>query len=149
MCKQLDGDRETAFHDARRLALHLARGQSSLLFDPMQAGVILQPGEIAYRQVPAMFNQLTGYGPSGWTERTLVKVLVTDQRAFMRWPDGSLFSLWWHGVHGFEASLRNEAVILDYGDGKPRCLSGQPCRSSRWQESQLSMAWPRCSVTQP
>jgi hypothetical protein len=122
--KQLARDRDTAFHDARRLALDLARSHSSFPFDPMQAGVVLQPGEIAYRQLPALFNQLTGYGPFGWTERTRVKVLVTDRRAFMRWPDGSLISLWWNGVHGFEANLRNETLVLDYGDGKPRCLSG-------------------------
>jgi hypothetical protein len=122
--KQLARDRRTAFHDARRLAIDLAREQSSILFDPLQAGVVLQPGETAYRQVPAWFNQLTGSGLYGWTDRTAVTVLLTDRRAFMRWPDGSLFSLWWSGVQGFEANLHNESLILDYGDGKPRCLSG-------------------------
>jgi hypothetical protein len=122
--KQLARDRHTAFHDARRLALDLVRGQSSFPFDPMQAGVVLQPGEIAYRQLPAMFNQLTGYGLFGWTEPVSVTVLLTDQRAFIRWPGGSLISLWWSSVHGFEANLHNERLILDYGDGKPKCLSG-------------------------
>jgi hypothetical protein len=122
--KHLARDRDTAFQDARRLALDLARGQSSFPFDPMQAGVVLQPCEIAYRQVPAMFNQLTGYGPFGWTQPVPVTVLLTDRRAFTRWPDGSLISLWWNNVHGFEAKLHNETLILDYGDGKARCLSG-------------------------
>jgi hypothetical protein len=122
--KQLARDRDTAFHDARRLALDLARGQSSCVFDPMHAGVVLRVGEIGYRQVPAMFNQLTGTGLFGWTQPVPVTVLVTDQRAFMRWPDGSLISLWWNNVHGFEAKLHDETLILDYGDGKPMCLSG-------------------------
>jgi hypothetical protein len=121
---QLAGDRETAFHDARRLALDLARSQSSIPFDPMHAGVVLQPGEVAYRQVPALFSQLSGHGLFGWTDLTPVTVLLTDRRALMRWPDGSLISLWWKAVQGFEASRHNETVILDYGDGNPRCLSG-------------------------
>jgi hypothetical protein len=122
--KQLARDRGSAFHDARRLALDLARGQSSIPFDPMRVGVVLQAGEIAYRQVPAMFNQLTGDGSLGWTQSVPVTVLVTDQRAFMRWPDGSLISLWWRGVQGFEANLHVDTLILDFGDGKPRRLSG-------------------------
>jgi hypothetical protein len=122
--KQLARDRDTAFHDARRLALDLARGQSSIPFDPMRAGVVLQPGETAYRQVPAMYDQLGDHGPFGWTQPVAVNVLVTDQRAFMRSPDGSLISLWWHGAQGFEANLHNETLILDYGDGQPRCLAG-------------------------
>jgi hypothetical protein len=122
--KQLARDRDTAFHDARRLALDLARGRSRLPFDPMHAGVVLQPGEIAYRQVPAMYNQLSGHGLFGWTDRTPVMVLVTDQRALVRWPDGSLISLWWNGVQGFEANLHAETLILDYGDGQPRRLAG-------------------------
>jgi hypothetical protein len=90
----------------------------------MHAGVVLLPGEIAYREIPAMFSQLTGYGRFGWTERTRVKVLVSDRRAFMRWTDGSLISLWWNSAQGFEVSLERETLILDYGDGTPRCLAG-------------------------
>jgi hypothetical protein len=122
--KQLARDRDTAFHDARQLALDLTRGQSSIPFDPMCAGVVLQAGEIAYRQVPAIYSQLIDYGLLGWTQPINVTVLVTDQRAFMRWPDGSLLSLWWNNVQGFEANLRAETLILDYGDGQPRCLAG-------------------------
>jgi hypothetical protein len=122
--KQLVRDRDTAFHDARLLALELARGQSSFPFDAMHAGVVLQPGEVAYRQVPAMYNHLGDDGLFGWTERTPVMVLVTDERAFIRWPDGSLISLWWNSVQGFEANLQAETLILDYGDGQPRCLAG-------------------------
>jgi hypothetical protein len=122
--KQLALDRESAFHDARRLALDVARGQSSIPFDPMHAGVVLRPGEIAYRQVPAMFSQLTGAGVFGWSQPVTVTALVTDQRAVVRWPDGSLFSLWWNSVQGFEADLHRETLILDYGDGQPRCLAG-------------------------
>jgi len=122
--KQLARDRDTAFQDARRLALELARGQSSFPFDPMQAGVVLQRGEIAYRQVPAMFNQFTDSGLFGWTETVPVTVLVTDCRVLLRWPGGSLISLWWGTVHGFEVNLDSETLVFDHGDGKPLCLSG-------------------------
>jgi len=122
--KQLARDRGVALQDSRRLALELARGQSSIPVDPMLAGLVLRSGEIAYRQVPAMFNQLSGRGLFGWSDRIPVMVLVTDQRGFMRWPDGSLLALWWNSVQGFEANLRAETLILDYGDGQPRCLAG-------------------------
>ena len=44
-------DRAEAYHDARALAIELARGEPTARFDPMRAGVVLQPGETVYRQV--------------------------------------------------------------------------------------------------
>ena len=49
--QQLARERTEAFHDARALAIDLARWEPSILFDPMAAGVALQPGETVYRQV--------------------------------------------------------------------------------------------------
>ena len=49
---QLARERTEAFHDARALAIELARGEPSARFDPMMAGVVLQPAETAHRQVP-------------------------------------------------------------------------------------------------
>ena len=45
-------DRTEAHHDARALAIELARGVPVTRFDPMMAGVVLQSGETVYRQVP-------------------------------------------------------------------------------------------------
>ena len=52
--QRLARDRTEAYHDARALAIELARGEPSTPFDPMAAGVVLQPGEIAYRAVAAL-----------------------------------------------------------------------------------------------
>ena len=50
--QRLAHERTEAHHDVRALALELARGVPSTRFDPMAAGVVLQPGETAYRQAP-------------------------------------------------------------------------------------------------
>jgi hypothetical protein len=33
-------------------------------------------------------------------------------------------SLWWGSLVGFEVNLGEDFVILDFGDGRPRALSG-------------------------
>jgi hypothetical protein len=121
---QLQRDRTLAFHDARRLAIELVHRRPSLPFAPMRAGVVLQPDEIAYRYVPATFHQLNGHGAHQWTGPIPVAALLTDGRALMRWPDGSLISLWWATTCGLETNLNTETLILDYGTGQPICLSG-------------------------
>jgi hypothetical protein len=50
--QRLAHDRTEAHHDARALAIELARGVPSTRFDPMTAGLVLQPGETVYRQLP-------------------------------------------------------------------------------------------------
>jgi hypothetical protein len=121
---RLQRDRTLAFNDARQLAIELARRQPSTQFDPMLAGVVLQYGEIVYRTVPASFQQLSGHGLLAWTAPTPVSVLLRDQRAFTRWPDGSLISLWWNTACGLETNLNTETLIIDLGTGQPICLSG-------------------------
>ena len=44
--------RAEAHHDARALVIELARGEPSAWFDPMTAGVVLQPEETLYGQLP-------------------------------------------------------------------------------------------------
>jgi hypothetical protein len=114
-------DRTEAYHDARALALELARGVPSARFDPMRAGVVLQSGETVYRQVRIWVRvQQDGW----WAGASSANVLVTDLRLLCRFPTGQLSSLWWRGVVGLHVDLASEHVVLDFGDGQPVNLSG-------------------------
>lgn len=122
MEQQLALERTDAYHDARALAIELARGEPATRFDPMAAGVVLQSGEIVYRQVPLWIRaQQSGC----WAEASYADVLVTDMRLFCRFANGSLSSLWWSGVIGLHIDLATEHVVLDYGDGQPVSLTGR------------------------
>jgi hypothetical protein len=114
-------DRTEAHHDARALAVALARGVPSTRFDPMTAGVVLQPGETAYRQVPIWIRvQQDGQ----WADASLADVLVTDLRMLCRFASGSLVSLWWSGIVGLRVDLAAEHIVLDFGDAEPVNFSG-------------------------
>ena len=119
--RQLAADRAAAFVDARNLALEFAGMEPSGSLDPMVAGVVLQPGESLRRLVNAWLRQRT---PEGWTEPSWSQVFVTDQRLLVRLGSGELASLWWGSLVGFEADLVADHVVLDFGDGLPRLLSG-------------------------
>jgi hypothetical protein len=119
--QRLDRDRTEAYHDARALAIELASGEPSAGFDPMGAGVVLQPGEIVYRQLPLWIRvQQNGR----WAEASYAVVLVTDKRLLCRLSTGRLSSLWWRGVIGLHVDLASEHIVLDFGDAQPVCLSG-------------------------
>jgi hypothetical protein len=114
-------DRTEAYHDARALALELARGVPSARFDPMRAGVVLQSGETVYRQLPIWIRvQEEGR----WADASSADVLVTDLRLLCRFASGRLTSLWWNGIVGLHVDLAAEHIVLDYGDGQPVGLSG-------------------------
>jgi hypothetical protein len=114
-------DRTEAYHDARALALELARGEPTVRFDPMTVGVVLQPGETVYRQVRIWVRvQQDGR----WADANFADVLVTDLRLLCRFATGRLSSLWWKGVVGLHIDLAAEHIVLDYGDGQPVSLSG-------------------------
>jgi hypothetical protein len=119
--EQLARDRTEAYHYARALAIELARGEASARFDPMTAGVVLQPREIVYRQLPIWIRvQQAGR----WADPSFANVLATDLRLLCRFATGHLFSLWWGGVVGLDVDLAAEHVVLDFGDGQPVSLSG-------------------------
>lgn len=119
--QRLARDRVEAYHDARALAIELARGEPSTPFDPMAAGVVLQPGETVYRQVPLWIRvQQDGT----WADASFADVIVTDLRLLCRFATGRLASLWWNGVVGLRVDLASEHIVLDYGDGQPVGLSG-------------------------
>ena len=119
--QRLVRDRTEAYHDARALAIELARGVPSTRFNPMTAGVVLQPGETVYRQLRIWIRvQQDGY----WAEASYTDVIVTDQRLLCRFATGHLASLWWTGVVGLNVDLAAEHIVLDFGDGQPVGLSG-------------------------
>lgn len=119
--QRLVRDRTEAYHDARALAIELARGEPSTAFDPMAAGVVLQPGEIVYRQVPLWIRvQQDGT----WADASFADVIVTDLRLLCRFASGRLSSLAWNAVAGLDVDLVAEHVVLDFGDGQPVGLSG-------------------------
>jgi hypothetical protein len=119
--QRLARDRTEAHHVARALAIELARGVPSARFDPMAAGVVLQPGEAVYRQLPIWIRVLQD---GGWGGASFADVFVTDQRLLCRFVSGRLTSLWWNGVVGLHVDLAAEHIVLDYGDGQPVSLSG-------------------------
>lgn len=119
--QRLSRDRTEAHHDARALAIELARGVPSTRFDPMTACVVLQQGEKVYRQLPIwIWVQENGR----WAEASYADVIVTDQRLLCRFATGHLTSLWWTGIVGLNVDLAAEHIVFDFGDGQPVSLSG-------------------------
>jgi hypothetical protein len=119
--QRLARDRTEAHHDARALAIELVHGVPSIRFDPMVAGVVLQPGETAYRLVLIWIRVLSD---GRWAGASSAEVVVTDLRLLCRFGSGSLVSLWWSGIVGLRVDLAAEHVVLDFGDGQPVNLSG-------------------------
>ena len=123
---QRDGERAqtamaAAAGDARALALELAALRAAPRVDVVGLGLVLEAGELAHRAVPAWFRWRDGvWSPALWS-----LVVVTDRRLIVRLPDGGLRSLWWGSVVGFEVDLDVGHVVLDFGDGRPRLLSGE------------------------
>jgi hypothetical protein len=114
-------DRAEAHRDARALAIELARGVPSTRFDPMTAGVVLQSGEMVYRQLPLWIRvQQDGR----WAKASYADVVVSDRRLFCRFAAGGVALLWWGGVVAIDVDLAREHIVIDYGDGQPVSLSG-------------------------
>ena len=114
-------DQRAAFADARELALELAGVSAPLTIDAMAAGLVLEHGELGRRTVGLWLRlRLNGM----WSQPCWSQVLITDRRLLVRLETGELISLWWGSLVGFEADLDRSHVILDYGDGRPRSLSG-------------------------
>ena len=114
------GETDISYADARHLALELA-GSAGPHLDAMTAGVVLEPGEVGCRLLGARLRLwLDGCSsPARWTES-----LLSDRRLLVRFDTGELVSLWWEGLVGFTADVDAGHVVLDFGDGRPRLLSG-------------------------
>ena len=107
---------------ARELALEYAGLSPATSLDPQHLGVVLRPGEGIRRVASTWFRVRMG---GQWSEASLSQVMITDRRLILRLGSGELASLWWGSVWGFEADLAAGHVVLDFGDGRPRLLSGE------------------------
>ena len=113
--------RPPAAEYARSLALGLAGLAPLPRVDPMAIGLVLEPGEHAY-QIDAAWVSHRDLGR--WTRPAQSRVVVTDRRLMVGMPLGLVASLWWGSLVGFYPYLARSSVVLDYGDGCPRSLSG-------------------------
>jgi hypothetical protein len=107
--------------DARALALELAGLRDSAPIDAMSQGLVLEWDELA-RRVAALWLRIRVDGQ--WSPASWSQVLISDHRLLVRLGGGDLVSLWWGSLVGFEVNLGEDYVILDFGDGRPRALSG-------------------------
>jgi hypothetical protein len=122
--RQHAADRFIAEADARQLAADLRNGGPAVALDTRHTGLILEPGEIAYRQIPASFAQYVGHGLTGWTLPTPVTLTLTNNRIIGRHPAGPVLSLWWQPTRALHIDLNAETVVLDYGEHIIRRLTG-------------------------
>jgi len=114
---------QAACDDARLLAVELAAGRPYRPIDIMQLGLVIEPGETAFRYVAAALSQFDS-NTGLWPYPTQVGVLITDQRLLVRLPHGAAISLWWTSVLALDVNLQAGHVLLDFGDGEPRAISG-------------------------
>ena len=108
--------------DARGLALEYAGLCPATSLDPQLLGVVLRPGESIRRVTSTWFRLQVG---GQWTHASPSQVMITDHRVILRLGSGELASLWWGSACGLEADLDAGHVVLDFGDGRPRLLSGE------------------------
>lgn len=107
--------------DARALALELAGLHPQEPIDPMWLGLVLEPGETPWRVAQAWLRVRSD---GMWSEASWSQVLITDRRLLIRLASGEVASLWWGSMVGFEPDLAAGHVVVDFGDGRPRSLSG-------------------------
>src|SRR4051812_47971032 len=87
---------------ARALALGLAGLAPLETVNPMDLGLVLEPGETAYRVVTTWHSHR---GSGRWSAPETSSVVVTDRRLIARMPQGSVTSLWWGSLVGFDPDL--------------------------------------------
>jgi hypothetical protein len=131
--------RKDATEDARQLALELYEGRPGPA-SPYGIGVVLEPGEVVFRQVWARYATLVStpdlYDTSGgvrpgspsWREWGWGLTLVTSDRLVARLggDGGRLVSVWWSGVGGLQVDLAKESVVMDASNGDWRGRYGGP-----------------------
>lgn len=111
-----------AVEDARALALELAGLRPHQMVDASSLGIVVEPGETALRSVPIWLRwQVDGE----WQAAQHCAALVTDQRVVVRLATSGLRSFWWGSLVGLNIDLSAGHVVLDFGDGRPRALSGE------------------------
>ena len=108
--------------DARRLALEVAGLSPPARVSVMRLGVVIEPGERPWREVTVELRYLSA---GQWSPLGSCVALVTDRRLLVKLPTGQVTSLWWGSLVGFTPCLSGGYVVMDYGDGMPRLLSGR------------------------
>lgn len=108
--------------DARSLALELAGMRDLDPVDPVVLRLVLEEGETAWRRVTGTWLRVRTSGR--WSAAVTCDMLVTNRRLLIRLATGEVVSLWWGSVVGFSPDLAAGHVVLDFGDGSPRALSG-------------------------
>ena len=112
--------------EARRFALELAGVIPSTLISVMNQGVVLEPGEAAFREHRLWLAHQMG---NEWSSPISVRVLLTDRRLLVTTSRRETQSLWWGSLVGFHVNLERCACVLDYGDGHARLLTGPDASS--------------------
>jgi hypothetical protein len=108
--------------DARQLAMELAGLQPAMSVDPVGMRVVLEPDEDAWRQLDHLWLRVKVDGV--WSDAAPASALLTNRRLLARLHSGEVLSLWWGSLVGFDPDLVRGHVVLDYGDGSPRVVSG-------------------------
>lgn len=108
--------------DARSLALELAGMRLLPPVDPVALRLVLDEGEAAWRHLAGIWLRVQTLGQ--WSQAVPGDTLITDRRLLLRLATGEVVSLWWGSVVGFSPDLEAGHVVLDFGDGSPRALSG-------------------------
>lgn len=111
-----------AHDDARRLAMEIAGLEPTVYVDPVWMRVILEPGEAAWRQLDDLWLRVMVDG--AWSEAAQARALLTNRRLLVRLRSGEALSLWWGSLVAFDPDIVRGHVVLDYGDGSPRSVSG-------------------------
>ncbi|SDP18479.1 hypothetical protein SAMN04489867_1664 [Pedococcus dokdonensis] len=108
--------------DARRLAMEVAGLEPGVHVDPVAMRVVLEPDETAWRRLERLWFRVKVDG--AWSAASPGQALLTSRRLLVRLHSGEVFSLWWGSLVGFDPDLEREHVVLDYGDGAPRAVTG-------------------------
>lgn len=108
--------------DARRLAMEIAGLEPTVSVDPVLLRVILEPGEAAWRQLDDLWLRVMVDG--AWSQAAQARALLTNRRLLVRLRTGEALSLWWGSLVAFDPDIARGHVVLDYGDGSPRSVSG-------------------------
>jgi hypothetical protein len=108
--------------DARQLAMEIAGLEPRQSVDPVDLRVVLEPDETAWRQLDGLWLRVMVDG--AWSDAAPGRALLTSSRLLVRLRTGEVVSLWWGSLVGFDPDLGRGHVVLDYGDGSPRAVSG-------------------------
>ena len=108
--------------DARRLALEIAGLEPAGSVDPVDLRVVLEEGESAWRRLDDLWLRIRVDGV--WSDASPGTALLTTHRLLVRLRSGEVIALWWGSLVGFDPDLDHGHVVLDYGDGTPRSVSG-------------------------